>query len=111
MAYLPNAEAAVIDIRKLRDYCLNSEHDEGQHKAVLFAKLLGMTQGDAETLRSAILQAIQTHEAIPKRADAFGQRYAIDFDLEHRGRRARVRTGWIVEHGVGIPRLTTCYPK
>jgi hypothetical protein len=30
---IPNAENAVVDIRKLRDYCLNSEHNTGKHKA------------------------------------------------------------------------------
>jgi len=34
---IPNAERAVVDIRKLRDYCLNPLHDDGKHKAQLFA--------------------------------------------------------------------------
>lgn len=34
---MPHAERAVVDIRKLRDYCLNPMHDEGQHKARVFA--------------------------------------------------------------------------
>jgi hypothetical protein len=33
---IPDAENAVVDIRKLRDYCLNLEHDDGKHKARLF---------------------------------------------------------------------------
>ena len=55
---LPNAERAIIDIRKLRDYCLNSFHDEGQHKARLFATTLGMTADDAESLRDLLLEAV-----------------------------------------------------
>jgi hypothetical protein len=39
---IPNADRAVVDIRKLRDYCLNPQHDEGKHKARLFAVALGM---------------------------------------------------------------------
>lgn len=33
---LPNAERAVVDVRKLRNYCLNAEHPRGQHKARVF---------------------------------------------------------------------------
>lgn len=56
---LPNAERAIVDIRKLRDYCLNPAHDEGKHKARLFAAALGMTREDAEDLRNALLDAIK----------------------------------------------------
>lgn len=44
---IPSAEHAIVDIRKLRDYCLNPEHDKGQHKARLFSTLLGMTADSA----------------------------------------------------------------
>ena len=57
---IPNAERAIVDIRKLRDYCLNPLHDEGQHKARLFATTLGMTADDAEDLRELLLQAVNT---------------------------------------------------
>ena len=45
---IPNAENAMVDIRKLRDYCMNPLHPEGKHKARLFAAALGMTDADAE---------------------------------------------------------------
>ncbi len=47
---VPNAERAVVDIRKLRDYCLNPLHDDGKHKARLFAAV-DITANDAQTLR------------------------------------------------------------
>ena len=75
---LPNAERAIVDIRKLHDYCLNPLHDEGQHKARLFAATLGMTADDAEGLRDLLLEAITTHEAHPGRRDTYGQRYTVD---------------------------------
>lgn len=46
--FIPNAENAVVDIRKLRDYCLNPEHDEENHKARLFLNILRMTAEDVE---------------------------------------------------------------
>jgi hypothetical protein len=107
---IPNAERAVVDIRKLRDYCLNPMHPEGKHKARLFAAALGMTAHDAENLRSALLQVVKTQDAVVGRRDAYGQRYLIDFLLEWQGKQAMIRSGWIIEWGLAMPRLTTCYP-
>lgn len=107
---LPYAENAVVDIRKLRDYCLNPKHDDGKHKARLFSSILGMTADDAEDLRHILLKIAKTQEARLGRQDAFGQRYTIDCILEWQNRSAIVRSGWIIEHSSDIPRLTTCYP-
>lgn len=38
---IPFSDRAIVDVRKLRDYCPNSEHDEGKHKAILFDSALG----------------------------------------------------------------------
>jgi hypothetical protein len=103
------AHRAEIDIRKLRDYCLNPLHDEGKHKARVFAAALGMTATDAESLRDILLEVVKTHDAQVGYQDAYGQRYVVDFLLDWRGRQAMVRSGWILEHGSDIPRLTSCY--
>jgi hypothetical protein len=107
---IPHAARAVVDIRKLRDYCLNPMHDEGQHKAHLFATALGMTADDAEDLRTLLLQAVNITDGQLGRRDAYGQRYTIDFLMEWRDKQAMVRSGWIIEHDSDAPRLTTCYP-
>ncbi|MBK8535099.1 MAG: hypothetical protein IPL59_08145 [Candidatus Competibacteraceae bacterium] len=108
---IPHAEQATVDIRKLRDYCMNPLHPEGKHKARLFVAALGMTEADAEPLRDALLQVVQSHDATLGRRDAYGQRYQIDFAFDWHGRQAILRSGWIVEHGSVIPRLNTCYPR
>ncbi|MBX3059304.1 MAG: hypothetical protein KF770_22775 [Anaerolineae bacterium] len=107
---VPNAEYAVVDIRKLRDYCLDPTHDEGKHKARLFLAALSMTRDDAEDLRIALLQAVRTHEATLGRRDGYGQRYTVDFTLEWHDKQAIIRSGWIIEHDSVTPRLTSCYP-
>jgi Domain of unknown function (DUF6883) len=107
---LPNAERAIVDIRKLRDYCLNPLHDEGQHKARLFATTLGMTADNAEDLRDLLLEAVTTYEAHLGRMDTYGQRYTVDCQVVWQGKRAMIRSGWIIEHHTDVPRLTTCYP-
>lgn len=107
---IPNAEKAVVNIRKLRDYCLNLEHDDGKHKARLFLSMLGMTADHAEDLRQILIEIVKTHEARLGRQDEFGQRYTLDFTIEWQNRNATLRSGWIIEHNSEIPKLTTCYP-
>jgi hypothetical protein len=106
---VPNTERAIVDIRKLRDYCLNPLHDEGKHKARLFAAI-GITVNEAKELQTILLQVIKTAEARLGRRDSYGQRYIVDFPLNWRGKETLIRSGWIIEHGMETPRLTTCYP-
>jgi hypothetical protein len=107
---IPNAENAIVDIRKLRDYCLNPEHENGKHKARLFASILGMTADDAEELRQILCEVVQTKDARLGRQDEFGQRYTLDFAIAWQNKEATLRSGWIIEPGSDIPKLTTCYP-
>ena len=107
---IPNAKNAIVDIRKLHDYCLNPEHKDGKHKARLFSATLGMTADDAEALRQILLKIVKTHKAKLSRHDEFGQRYTLDFDISWQNRKATLRSGWIIETDSEIPKLTTCYP-
>jgi hypothetical protein len=107
---IPNAENAIVDIRKLRDYCLNPAHPEGKHKARLFSTMLGMTAQDADVLRNLLLDAVRTHDAQLGLRDKYGQRYVVEFEVKWHGKSALVRSGWIIEHHSKIPKLTTCFP-
>lgn len=108
---LPNAERAVAEIEKLRDYSLNLEHDRGKHKARVFRSVLGFTQADAETLRQMVLAAARTGEAMPGRLLPYGQMYILDFDTRGLSGMATIRTAWIVATGTDFPRLITCYVR
>jgi hypothetical protein len=107
---IPNAERAIVDIRKLRDYCLNPQHSTGKHKARLFTSLLGMTSNDAEGLRNALLEAVKKQDAQLAEQDAYGQRYTLDFTLTWQHRQATIRSAWIIETNSDIPKLTTAFP-
>ena len=48
MAKLQNPENALVEIRKLRNYCLGPDHPRGRHKARMFASALGLIADDAE---------------------------------------------------------------
>jgi len=106
---LPNAEFAVVDIEKLRDYCLNADHPRGRHKARAFAAALGLTADNADKLRDAILEAASVKEAFVGIRDDFGRRFVLDFDMATESGQATVRTGWIVLANDNLARLTTCY--
>lgn len=107
---IPNAEHAIVDIRKLRDYSLNSQHNKGKHKARLFSSILGMNSNDAEELRNILLEAVMKQNAQLAEKDARGQRYTLDFTLTWQDKQATIRSGWIIEVDSDIPRLTTAFP-
>jgi len=69
---VPNADHALVDIRKLRDYCLDPAHRTGKHKARVFLAALGMTADDAEVLRNALLTAVREYEAESGLKDNYG---------------------------------------
>jgi len=106
---LPGSDNAVVDVAKLRDYCLNHLHPRGRHKARVFVSRLGLVQSDADFLRNELLRVAREGEAMEGESDEYGDRYTIDFVLAHRDRWGTIRSSWIVRHGEQVPRLTSCY--
>ena len=110
-ARLPNPDRAVVDIAKLSDYCLNPDHEDGKHKARVFASVLGIRQGQAEWLRDRLLEAAANEDAVTVSESKFGTLYVLDFLLATLSGSAIVRSGWIVRFSEDYPRLTTCFVK
>jgi len=106
---LPHGDRAIIDERKVVDYCLSDDHDDGRHKARLFRNILGITRDHSERLLNRLKEAAATGNAKPGKLDNYGRRYVIDFELEGQGGAATVRSAWIVLVGEEVPRLVTCY--
>jgi hypothetical protein len=106
---LPNGNRAVVDIEKVRDYCLSSQHEDGKHKARVFAAALGLGRADAKWLRERLLEAAASQQAFVASETRFGVLYVLDFSLTTASGSAVVRSGWIVRHSEDFPRLTTCY--
>ncbi len=106
---LPNGDNAIIDERKLVDYCLSLVHDEGKHKAALFRELLGLGVADAPRLLTALREAAAQRDAVPGAVDAYGERYVVDFGMIGPRGAVTVRSAWIVRTGEAPPRLVTCY--
>jgi hypothetical protein len=106
---MPNADRAVVELSKLRDYCLSAVHPRGRHKARVFESALGLTAADAEQLQAAILDAAGSDQAIAAAQDDYGQRYILDVIVSGPTGTATVRSAWIVRAGEDFPRLTSCY--
>lgn len=77
---LPNGERAIVDRRKLEEYCLNTHHPRGRNKARVVASA-GIGQAETDVLREALLAAALNSEAVRRCPSPYGQRYTVDFDL------------------------------
>lgn len=106
---LPNGDQALIDRRKVADYCLSPNHEDGQHKAHLFQSILGLSLNHADALVAALQQAGANGEAVPGKHDKYGQRYVIDFEFSGPVGTALIRSAWIIGASESVPRLVTCY--
>lgn len=106
---LPAGADAIVEISKLRDYCLDPLHPRGRHKARVFLSALSLGQADADFLRAALLEAAREGDAVPGEADEYGDRYTVDFPITRGNREAKVRSAWIILRGESAPRLTSCF--
>jgi len=108
---IPGCKSAEIDLRKLRDYCLNPDHPVGKHKAKVFKKRLGITKKDSKILRQKILQALVSSEATEAGTDSYGSRYRCDLEIVMNNHRETIVSIWIIKSDENYPSLVTCYLK
>ena len=106
---LPYGDEAMLDIRKIEDYCLNPSHPRGRHKARVFREALGLQRNDAAWLRGVLLEAARSDEAFPIAVDPWGTHWRLDATIRRQGKSAVVRTIWIVRTGESAPRFVTCW--
>jgi hypothetical protein len=107
--FLPHGDNAIVDIRKIEDYCLSSSHPRGRHKARVFREALGLQRGDAAWLREVFLEAARFAEALEIASDVWGSYWRLDIVAERLGKSAVIRTIWMVRAGENVPRLVTCW--
>ncbi len=106
---LPKRDQAAIDPRKLTDYVLSTEHDDGKPKARLFRVLLGIGPDNADQLTNALRDAAAHGEASLGRLDRYGRRSMVDFDFTGPKGKVTIRSVWIVREKQTVPDLVTCY--
>jgi hypothetical protein len=104
------AEQLIIDHRKLTQYALNRDATEGHHKAILFERVLGFTLENYPALVRQLENQCMDAETIFRGENEYGSRYQVDLLIEDaNGRKATVRTGWIIEPETKLARLTTLF--
>jgi hypothetical protein len=106
---LPEGHRAFVDLIKLSDYCLNLNHPRGQHKAHVFAVVLGFTAMNALDLQNLLLEAARKGDAMLGDNDNYGQRFIVDFEALGPSGRGIIRSSWIIRTEEDFPRLVTCY--
>lgn len=108
---LPNAERAVIDTRKVRDYLLSRSHPIGRFKAAFFARA-GFEAGNWADLVSQLRQLAVRGDAVPSGTTQYGQKFVISGILKGpRGASLEVTTVWLVPAGGDAARLVTVHPR
>jgi hypothetical protein len=60
---LPHGDQAILDMRKIEDYCLNPSHPRGRHEARVFREALDLQRSDAAWLRGTLLEVAHSAEA------------------------------------------------
>jgi hypothetical protein len=108
---IPNADQAVIDPAKLRDYLLSSTHPVGRFKAPFFQGL-GYTAPDWGRLEADLRTQHLPQEAVAAPPTPYGQKYVIRATLVGLARRpARVVSVWVVRVGEDFARFVPAYPE
>jgi len=108
MSVLPNAEKAVIPLRKFMEYALNPEKDP--NKAEAFRLALGYKMSNAHKLIQNIKDNIDKFECTEKADLGHGKRYEVIMELRgENGKTANVLTAWIDDSESGEIRLINAY--
>ena len=106
---LPHGNRAILNVRKLEDYCLSASHPRGRHWARVFGETLDFQRSDAPWLRDVLLEAARSGQASHFTTDAWGSHWRLDATIRRHGKSAVVRTIWIVRSGEDVPRFVTCW--
>lgn len=108
---LPNADRAIIEPAKIRDYLLSEQHPSGgRQKSVVF-RALGYSADRWERLADDLRRQHLSLDATPKLKDEHGQRYEIRGRLRGpNGRAGEFVSAWIVALGDDVPRFLSAYP-
>jgi hypothetical protein len=107
---LPNNQNAEVDLRKLSDYLLSEAHPVGKSKAKYF-RSFGFNSENIEMLKQGFIAIARTEDVKEAISSPHGVKYVLDGSLQTPARVfIKLRTIWIIDKGVEIPRFITAYP-
>lgn len=108
---LPNADRAIVDEAKVRDYLLSAANPRSRGKPAFF-HALGFGFENCELLRQELLRVAQSDAAVEGQPSAFGRKFEIRATLiGPSAKTARINTVWIIEIGSTVPRFVTAHPS
>jgi hypothetical protein len=108
---LPNAELAVINPDKLRDYLLNQGHRRGASKARLLHSL-GYRREKWRQLEEDLRRYHLPADVVMTTQTAYGPRYEIVAAIPTPiGRSVSFRSIWQIDTGTDRPKFITMYPE
>jgi hypothetical protein len=105
---LVNAEISEI---KIYDYCLDTEHPDGEHKARVFKAALGIDRTNAEKLFKLLNESLNSEDATFLREDEFGRHFSIEHEVEGLKGKEILRSLWVIRRGEEFPRFVSCFVK
>jgi hypothetical protein len=107
---LPNADNAIIEPTKVRDYLLSTTHPVGRFKSVVFTSL-GYTAESWEILAKDIRLLAHSDQVKLGQSTPYGQKYEVSGKLVGpNGRVGSFVSVWLVKPDDLLPRLVTAYP-
>ena len=107
---LPNADQAVVPLRKLTDYLLSDNHARGREKA-RYLRSYGFTVDRVDLLEAALHSIALMGDHIATEHTSYGTMYVVvGVSMTPAGSMIRLRTVWIVEPADPRPRFVTAYP-
>ena len=107
---VPNWEQAVVDRRKLQEYLLSATHSVGRFKARYFSAL-GYESEQWEVLEADLRKTLDSEAAEPTDSE-FGTKFTIRGNIVGpSGRKATIKTVWIILNNEEILRFVTTYPE
>lgn len=108
---LENADKALVEVAKLKDYLLSLTHPEGKAKAKFF-KRFGFSEEKPEQLEVSLRMHGQTQPVVETKITEHGVKHILECNVQTPdGRNPCMRSVWIVEEGDNVPRLVTVYPN
>ena len=111
MVFLPNLEKAVIPLKNLEDYVLDSNHPRGKHKARIFREFLGIERRHAAVLAELIRSTLPKAPAEQGETDQYGERWTTYHKIVGLDARSAIVTvAWMFKkNSEQIPVLISCY--
>lgn len=107
---IPNLKNANIPEAKITGYALNKDHPKGKDKAIAFEKSLGYNVNNKDELLRQVSEGLKRYKCSKRAATQYGEPYEVAMIIKGaNGKYAKVKTGWIINHGSDTPRLTTIY--